>query len=83
VLIPNLLAQYTTERDVRVDGSTLGEVLAGLDRRYPGMRFRIVDEQDQVRPHVRFFVNEEQVFDLKRPVSDGDELVIVQALSGG
>jgi molybdopterin synthase sulfur carrier subunit len=83
VLIPSLLLSYTGKRDVRADGHTLGAVLRELDRRYPGIRFRVVDEQDALRPHVRFFVNGEQVFDLATPVDDADELVVVQALSGG
>jgi len=83
VLIPSLLLSYTGKRDVRAEGATLGEVLVDLDRQFPGLRFRVVDEQDALRPHVRFFLNEEQVFALSTPVSAKDELVIVQALSGG
>jgi hypothetical protein len=58
-------------------------VLRDLDRRHPGLRFRIVDEQDRMRPHVRFFVDGEQVFDLRRPLAAGESVQIVQALSGG
>jgi sulfur-carrier protein len=58
-------------------------VLAELDRRYPGLRFRMIDEQDKMRPHIRFFVNGEQVVDMTRPLRPGDALYIVQALSGG
>ena len=43
----------------------------------------MINEQDRMRPHIRFFVNREQVFDLARPLAPGDELFIVQALSGG
>ena len=43
----------------------------------------MVDEQDQMRPHMRFFVNGEQVFDLAHPLRPDDEVHIVQALSGG
>jgi hypothetical protein len=43
----------------------------------------MVDEQERMRPHVRFFVGGEQTFDLSRRLGTGDELVIVQALSGG
>ncbi len=83
VLIPSPLRSYTGEREVEASGGTLAAVLADLDRRHPGLRFRIVDEQDRMRPHVRFFVNGEQVFDLGRPLAPSDELQIVQALSGG
>lgn len=83
VLIPSPLRPYTRESQVEASGETLAELLADLDRRYPGLKFRIVDEQDKMRAHMRFFVNGVQVFDLARPLRDGDEVQIVQALSGG
>jgi sulfur-carrier protein len=84
VLIPSPLFSYTNgKKDVEANGSTLAEVLADLDRQFPGLRFRIVDEQDQMRPHMRFFVNYEQTFDLKLTLEPTDSIQIVQALSGG
>jgi molybdopterin converting factor small subunit len=83
VLVPSPLHSYTGASEVDAEGSTLAEVLADLDRRHPGLRFRIVDEQDRMRPHVRFFVNGEQQFDLGRRLAPGDSVQIVQALSGG
>jgi molybdopterin converting factor small subunit len=68
---------------VEVRGASVADVLADLDRRYPGIRFRVVDEQDRLRGHMRFFVNGEQVFDIAQPLRPGDELTLVQALSGG
>ena len=82
-LIPGPLRPYTNERNVDAVGATLAEVVADLNRRYPGLRFRVIDEQDKMRPHVRFFVNGEQVFDVARPLGPDDEVAIVQALSGG
>jgi hypothetical protein len=58
-------------------------VLDDLERRYPGIRFRMIDEQERMRPHMRFFVNGEQTFDLTRVLRAGDDVQIVQALSGG
>jgi len=83
VLIPTPLRSYTREREVDASGQTLAAVLVDLDRRYPGIRFRMVDEQDTMRPHIRFFVNGEQAFDLSRSLRPTDEVQIVQALSGG
>jgi len=83
VLIPSPLRPYTGEREVEANGSTIGEILDDLDRRYPGLRFRVIDEQDQMRPHMRFFINGVQVFDLSRALVPSDEIQIVQALSGG
>ena len=83
VLIPGPLRSYTKEREVEATGATLTELLADLDRRYPGLRFRVIDEQDKMRAHIRFFVNGEQVFGLTRSLRPADTLQIVQALSGG
>jgi molybdopterin converting factor small subunit len=83
VIVPSMLQSYTGAREVAVEGGTLAEVLLDLDRRHPGLRFRVVDEQDRIRPHVRFFVNGELVSDLSRALAPGDVVQIVQALSGG
>ena len=83
VLLPTPLHSYTGRRRVAATGASLGEALADLDRQYPGIRFRMIDEQQRMRPHMRFFVNGAQTFDLALALSAGDEIVIVQALSGG
>lgn len=83
VLIPEPLRPYTNAREVEADGATLAEVLAELDRRYPGIRFRMIDEQDRMRRHMRFFINGEQTFDIAHALQPGDAVQIVQALSGG
>ncbi len=83
VLIPSPLRSYTQRSWVEASGSTLGAVLDDLDRQYPGIRFRMVNEQDAIRPHVRFFVKGEALFRLAEPLHPTDELLIVQALSGG
>ncbi len=83
VLIPTSLRSYTRESKVEAIGTTLGELLADLDRRYPGLRFRMVDEQDRLRAHMRVFVNGKAVHDLAQPLQLGDDVSIVQALSGG
>jgi len=83
VLIPGALRSYTERGDAEASGATLAAVLADLDRQYSGIRFRIVDEQDRIRRHIRIFVNGDQVHDLAHPLDARDEVVIVQALSGG
>lgn len=83
VSIPTPLLSYTRLKDVEAEGATLRELLVDLDRRFPGIRFRVIDEQDRMRPHMRFFLNGEQVFDLAAALKASDELVLVQALSGG
>lgn len=84
VLIPSPLRSYTAGRRwVDARGGTLGAVLDDLERQFPGIRFRMIDEQERMRRHIRFFANGTQSFDLALPLRDADELCIVQALSGG
>ena len=84
VSVPSPLRSYTSGRDeVEADGTTLGELLADLDGRFPGMRFRMIDEQDRPRPHIRLFVNTDEARDLSRAVRDGDVVHLICALSGG
>lgn len=83
VLIPGALRSYTESGQASASGATLAAVLADLERQYPGIRFRIVDEQERIRRHIRIFVNGDQVHDLAHPLNARDEVVIVQALSGG
>lgn len=84
VAIPSVLQAYTAGATrVEANGATVGAVLADLDGRYPGIRFRMVNEIGALRPHVRIFVNREMTTDLGRPLSPHDEVVILQALSGG
>ena len=83
VFIPSALRSYTEQGETEASGATLAAILSDLDRRYPGIRFRMIDEQDRVRRHIRIFVNGEQVRELAHPLRATDEVVIVQALSGG
>ena len=83
VLIPSPLRSYTRAGEVDANGATLAELLADLERRYPGLRFRMIDEQERMRAHIRFFVNGEQTFDMGRALLPSDSVQIVQALSGG
>ena len=84
VLIPNPLRSYTGEAaTVSASGATLGELTLDLDRRFPGMRFRVIDEQGQARPHIKFFVNGLQRRDLNAALHEADEVMIVCALTGG
>lgn len=73
---------YTRRGEVEVEGATLGVLLADPDRRYPGIRFREVDEKDHLRRRVRVFVDDRLVHDLTHPLDVSDEVFPVQALSG-
>jgi molybdopterin converting factor small subunit len=84
VRIPTPLRSYTNqEKWVESDGATVADLLAHLDAQFPGIRFRVVDEQGRLRQHMKIFVNQDAVRDLTTPVTDADEVTIMQALSGG
>ena len=85
VRIPNPLLSYTNQaRTVDAEGATLDALTRDLDRQYPGIRFRIIDEHQRVRRHIKLFVNRDQADDdLATPLGPGDEVMIVAALSGG
>ena len=83
VLIPSALRSYTESSYAEANGRTLDELLLDLDRQYAGIRFRMIDEQEQIRCHIRIFVNGEQINELSKALKTSDEVVIVQALSGG
>lgn len=84
VRIPTPLRSYTgNQATVDVAGTTLGDLVDDLDRQYPGIGFRMVDEQGRLRQHMIIFVNGERVRDLSTPVADQDDVALMQVLSGG
>ena len=84
VRLPTPVASYTGgRREVEAEGATLAALLDDLDRRHPGIRFRLVDEHGRVRPHIRIFVNRVLAPTLDRPLAPADEVLVVAALSGG
>ncbi|MEO6654000.1 MAG: MoaD/ThiS family protein [Ilumatobacteraceae bacterium] len=84
VRIPTPLRSYTAgASEVDADGVTLAALLDDLDRRFPGLRFRVVDEQGRLRQHMRIFVNRAMEHGLDDPLTPTDEVVLMQALSGG
>src|SRR5262245_21860817 len=84
VHIPSPLLSYTNQQnDVDANGSTIAEMLYDLNRQFPGIRFRMINEQDSIRPHIKIFVNGEQVWRLDAALNSSDEVYILQALSGG
>ena len=84
VAIPSPLRSYTGGREeVQARGATLAALLADLDAAFPGIRFRMIDEQGRIRVHIRFFVNADLARNLDRGLSDQDDVQILCALSGG
>ena len=84
VRIASPLRSYTGgAAKVAADGATLSEVLADLDRRFPGIRFRMIDEQDAIRPHIRLYVETREVKSLSEAVGARETVHVICALSGG
>ncbi|MDA1263833.1 MAG: MoaD/ThiS family protein [Planctomycetota bacterium] len=84
VHVPTPLRSYTDEAArVEVEGDTLDDVLRALDKRYPGLRFRIVDEAQRLRTHIKLFVGHAATDDLNASVKDVEDVHIICALSGG
>ncbi|HEV8018185.1 MAG TPA: MoaD/ThiS family protein [Steroidobacteraceae bacterium] len=84
VRIASPLRSYTAgAATLPARGHTLAAVLAHLEQRCPGIRFRVIDEQDRIRPHMRLFVNASEARELTVPVCEGDTVHIICALSGG
>ena len=84
VRIASPLRSYTGgAAKVAADGETMREVLADLDRRFPGIRFRMIDEQDAIRPHIRLYVDTREVKSLSDLVGPRETVHVICALSGG
>lgn len=87
VLVPGALRSYTRSNaqshEVQAEGDTLDQLFNDLDRRYPGLRFRVVDEQGLLRANMRVFVNGLGVRDMSHSLRPDDYVAVVLALSGG
>ena len=87
VRIPTPLQRLTNgQGEVTCEGKTVTELLADLEKRYPGIKERLCDEKGQLRRFVNIFVNEEDIRFLKgdqTPVKSGDEVSIIPAIAGG
>ena len=87
VRIPTPLRKLTQgKEEVTAAGATIGEVLADLDKKYPGIKARICDDNGQVKRFVNIFANDEDIRflqNLETPVADSDEVSIVPAIAGG
>ena len=87
VRIPTPLRKLTNSEElVEVNAGTVGEAIAELQSRFPGIQERLVDEKGEVRRFVNVYVNEEDIRFLNNqqtPLKDGDEISIIPAIAGG
>lgn len=87
VRIPTPLRKLTQEQElVEVPSGTVADAIQELQRKFPGIQERLVDEAGQVRRFVNVYVNEEDIRFLQNqltPLKDGDEVSIIPAIAGG
>ena len=87
IRIPTPLRNFTRNQgEVRVSGSTVGEVLSNLDKDFPGIGTRLLDDSGAVRRYINIFHNDEDIRflqELSTPVKDGDKISIIPAIAGG
>jgi molybdopterin synthase sulfur carrier subunit len=87
VRVPTPLQRLTNgQSEVACEGKTVNELLADLERRYPGIKERLCEQDGKLRRFVNVFVNEEDIRFLQgdqTAVKDGDEVSIIPAIAGG
>lgn len=73
-------------RDVQADGASVSSVIEDLERRYPGFKDRLCEDDGTLRRFINIYVNGEDIRyaqGIETTVKDGDELSIIPAVSGG
>ena len=87
VRIPTPLRKITGGNDeVEATGANVAEVIADLEKNYPGIKERICEEGGNLRKFVNLYVNDEDIRfkdNLDTALGDGDELSIIPAIAGG
>ena len=87
IRIPTPLQSVTGQKaEVEVSGATVSEILADLERQFPGMKERLRDESGNLRRFINIYVNDEDIRFLENeatPVKESDEVSIVPAIAGG
>lgn len=87
VRIPTPLRALTRgSAEVQAKGETVDDVVHDLDRQFPGLRDRLMDEKGELRRFINLYVNEEDVRFLDgrtTNLKEGDTVSIVPAIAGG
>ena len=87
VRIPTPLRQVTKgNAEVQTKAGTVDDVVADLERQFPGLKERLVDDSGELRRFINIYVNQEDIRFLqakKTALKDGDEVSIVPAIAGG
>jgi MoaD family protein len=86
VRIPTILRSFTGgQKAVPATGDTLAAVIDDLESNHPGLRERLL-ENDDLRRFVNVYINDEDVRfigGLKASLADGDQVVVLPAVAGG
>jgi len=87
VRVPTPLRSLTKgNAEVQAKGETVADVVEDLDRQFPGLRERLVDDTGELRRFINVYVNGEDIRFLQAKTTtlkDGDEVSIVPAIAGG
>lgn len=87
VRIPAPLQKLTqNKQEVEADAANIKELVADLEKQFPGIKGRLLDESGKIRRFINFYVNDEDIRFLKQdetPLSDGNEVSIIPAIAGG
>ena len=87
VRIPTPLRSLTKgQTEVQAQGETVDGVVQDLDRQFPGMAERLVDDKGELRRFINVYVNGEDIRFLQgktTTLKDGDEVSVVPAIAGG
>ena len=87
VRIPTPLRKLTQgKEEVAIDGTTVAQLLDGLESEDPGIKARICDDDGKIRRFVNIYANDEDIRfleNLDTAVKDADEVSIVPAIAGG
>jgi len=86
LFLPAVLAKFADGKELSSEGTTVGEVIADIARRYPALASRLRDDEGNPYPYVIFYLNDEDIRHhggFAAPVKDGDELSVVPAIAGG
>ena len=87
IRVPTILRSYTDgQKAVQAEGETLADLLTDLDRKFPGIRGRLITDEGALHRFVNVYVNDEDVRftgSLETALKDGDSVTVLPAVAGG
>ena len=86
VKIPTPLRKFTDQKgEVQIEGSNVGEIIDNLEKSYPGIKQRLLDETGKIRKFINIYVGEEDIRFLQKEETkiEGKEVAIVPSIAGG